>query len=547
MTLGVLAAIGGALTAAYFLRLLRQVTHGAGVARGRRAGAAGRRSRHGVGRLGAAGACWRWLVGLVPALVLGLSAAPVARPDRGGDAVTQTSTTSRCCRPTWPRGTAVLVLLADLFVARPAVTLAVAAGSARWRPRWPRSSSVPAATASTFCAAGRLLLRLADGRSALVAAVFAAADARRARRCRCPLLRAGGRAGRGVLLPAGLLDDRRRGARRGRRPDHPDRRAGDADPAAVRAGRPAPRSTVRRAPTAAVTFFVVSVVATAVTLLGAALLYAATGAPAPASAAGAAAGGDPAALACRWPRSASRCSWSASRSRSPRCRCTPGRRATYDGAPLPVAAYLSTASKLGGVVALLAVVTIALPAAADRARSWPSLAVLTMTVGNLVALRQTPDGPAAGLVVGGAGRLHPGAAGRAGPGRRAHRGRLRHGGDGRRGVRGLLRGARARRVRRGGRAARADADGGATSTDYRGAARRHRWVGAALALALAGLAGLPPGLAGLFAKVAVVRSLLTGASGWLAVVVALNAVIGLAYYVARRRPCSRSARPARAR
>ena len=30
--------------------------------------------------------------------------------------------------------------------------------------------------------------------------------------------------------------------------------------------------------------------------------------------------------------------------------------ATYDGAPLPVAAYLSTASKLGGVVALLAVV-----------------------------------------------------------------------------------------------------------------------------------------------------------------------------------------------
>ena len=35
--------------------------------------------------------------------------------------------------------------------------------------------------------------------------------------------------------------------------------------------------------------------------------------------------------------------------------------ATYDGAPLPVAAYLSTASKLGGVVALLAVVQRALP------------------------------------------------------------------------------------------------------------------------------------------------------------------------------------------
>jgi NADH-quinone oxidoreductase subunit N len=50
-------------------------------------------------------------------------------------------------------------------------------------------------------------------------------------------------------------------------------------------------------------------------------------------------------------------------------------------------------------------------------------------------------------------------------------------------------------------------------------------------LALVGLAGLPPGLAGLFAKVTVVRSLLGGGAGWLALVVALNAVIGLAYYI----------------
>jgi NADH-quinone oxidoreductase subunit N len=44
-------------------------------------------------------------------------------------------------------------------------------------------------------------------------------------------------------------------------------------------------------------------------------------------------------------------------------------------------------------------------------------------------------------------------------------------------------------------------------------------------LALAGLAGLPPGLPGLFAKVTVIDSL------WLAIIVALNAVIGLVYYV----------------
>jgi NADH-quinone oxidoreductase subunit N len=56
-------------------------------------------------------------------------------------------------------------------------------------------------------------------------------------------------------------------------------------------------------------------------------------------------------------------------------------------------------------------------------------------------------------------------------------------------------------------------------------------LGAALVLALIGLAGLPPGLAGLFAKVTVVRSLLDGGAGWLAVVVALNAVVGLAYYL----------------
>jgi NADH-quinone oxidoreductase subunit N len=75
------------------------------------------------------------------------------------------------------------------------------------------------------------------------------------------------------------------------------------------------------------------------------------------------------------------------------------------------------------------------------------------------------------------------------------------------------------------------ADDGGEIADYRGAARRSRWVSIAFALALIGLAGLPPGLAGLFAKVVVVRSLLRSGSAWLAVVVALNAVIGLAYYL----------------
>src|SRR5690606_36091779 len=62
---------------------------------------------------------------------------------------------------------------------------------------------------------------------------------------------------------------------------------------------------------------------------------------------------------------------------------------TYDGAPLPIAAYLSTASKLGGTVALVWVVTLAgAPLAPVAGGVLAVLAVVSMTVGNLVALRQ---------------------------------------------------------------------------------------------------------------------------------------------------------------
>jgi NADH-quinone oxidoreductase subunit N len=278
---------------------------------------------------------------------------------------------------------------------------------------------------------------------------------------------------------------------------------------------------------AAVTFFVVSVVATAVTLLGAALLYAATGAvhfgPL------ATALGHREALVslplvtvgvvlilvglgfkvAAVPLHA----WAP---------------ATYDGAPLPIAAYLSTASKLGGVVAIVLVT-------AGPLRPWldvagPALAVLaalTMTVGNLVALRQRrmvrllawSSVAQAGYILAPLGAFAL-ARGRADVGiavaatvayatfyvllELAAFGSVI-----------ALRGA---------------GDGGEIR-EYRGVARRSPWTAAVFALALTGLAGLPPGLAGLFAKVTVVRSLLAGGSAWLAVVVALNAVVGLAYYV----------------
>src|SRR2546423_3549995 len=139
---------------------------------------------------------------------------------------------------------------------------------------------------------------------------------------------------------------------------------------------------------AAVTFFVVSVVSTAVTLLGAALLYAATGTvhfghlaealaatPAPRIAPLVTVGIVLVLVGLGFKVAA-----------VPLHAWAPP---TYAGAPLPWAPYLSTASKFGGVVAIVLVTVQALRPWLDVA--GPALAVLaalTMTVGNLVALRQ---------------------------------------------------------------------------------------------------------------------------------------------------------------
>lgn len=62
---------------------------------------------------------------------------------------------------------------------------------------------------------------------------------------------------------------------------------------------------------------------------------------------------------------------------------------TYAGAPLPVTAFLATVSKVTGTIAVVLVLAIGAP---ERSAAWAPLvgvlAALTMTVGNLVALRQ---------------------------------------------------------------------------------------------------------------------------------------------------------------
>lgn len=63
---------------------------------------------------------------------------------------------------------------------------------------------------------------------------------------------------------------------------------------------------------------------------------------------------------------------------------------TYEGAPTPIAAYLSVSSKAAGFVGMFAIVYLAVPGAV---RYWgPALwamAALSMTVANLAAIRQT--------------------------------------------------------------------------------------------------------------------------------------------------------------
>lgn len=63
---------------------------------------------------------------------------------------------------------------------------------------------------------------------------------------------------------------------------------------------------------------------------------------------------------------------------------------TYEGAPIPVAAFLSVASKTAGFVGLFQVMFLALGSLAELwAPIFAVLGVVTMTFGNLVALQQT--------------------------------------------------------------------------------------------------------------------------------------------------------------
>lgn len=194
---------------------------------------------------------------------------------------------------------------------------------------------------------------------------------------------------------------------------------------------------------------------------------------------------------------------------------------TYAGSPVPVAAFLSVASKAAGFAGLV----VLLRAFAPYAHTWAPLvgvlAALTMTVGNLAALRQeqvirllawssiaqagymlvplaaggadAPDTGATLAYVGAYSAMNLGAFACAA--------------------------AVATRRPRG------------TSADYRGLFADSPLLALAFAFFLTCLAGLPPGVVGLVAKVVVFRSAVSGHVAWLAVVMAVNTVIALYYYL----------------
>ncbi|AVZ74713.1 NADH-quinone oxidoreductase subunit N [Streptomyces lunaelactis] len=201
---------------------------------------------------------------------------------------------------------------------------------------------------------------------------------------------------------------------------------------------------------------------------------------------------------------------------------------TYVGAPLPIAAYLSVVGKAVGFSGLILVTVIAFPGYADV---WgPAIAVLaalTMTAGNVAALRQsaTRAWSAVRLLawssVGQAGYLLvPIAAA-------AYTSDDQIGATvayalmyavvnlGAFAVAALV--ARTKPLNR--------------ISDYRGLYATRPLAALAMGFFLLCLAGLPPGIIGLFAKVTVFSSAVDAGLGWLAVVMAINVVIALYYYL----------------
>ncbi|MEU9897665.1 NADH-quinone oxidoreductase subunit N [Streptomyces phaeochromogenes] len=203
---------------------------------------------------------------------------------------------------------------------------------------------------------------------------------------------------------------------------------------------------------------------------------------------------------------------------------------TYVGAPLPVAAYLSVVGKAVGFSGLILVTVIALPSYADVwGPALAALAALTMTVGNVGALRQQSTraysavrllawssvGQAGYLLVPIAAAAYSEDAEKAIGSTVAYALMYAAVNLGAFAVAALV--ARTKPLNR--------------VSDYRGLYASRPLAALVLGFFLLCLAGLPPGIIGLFAKVTVFSAAVDAGLGWLAVVMAVNVVIALFYYL----------------
>jgi NADH-quinone oxidoreductase subunit N len=191
----------------------------------------------------------------------------------------------------------------------------------------------------------------------------------------------------------------------------------------------------------------------------------------------------------------------------------------YQGAPTPVTAFLSVASKAAGFVVVLRVFGTAL---APVAGVWPlafaGLAALTMTVGNVAALRQTNIKRLMGYSsIGQAGYALTGLAAA------SHQTTT-----------GLIFFLMAYAATNLGVFAAivyfSNRLGSDELTDYAGLGRRSPWMALALTICLLSLVGLPP-MVGFWSKVYLFFSVFDVGLVWLVIVGLLNSAVAAFYYL----------------
>ncbi|MET1038728.1 MAG: NADH-quinone oxidoreductase subunit N, partial [Aeromicrobium sp.] len=194
---------------------------------------------------------------------------------------------------------------------------------------------------------------------------------------------------------------------------------------------------------------------------------------------------------------------------------------TYGGTSVMVAGFLSAVSKAAALGALMVLLSVALPGAHD---SWqPVVAVvaaLTMTIGNVGALRQDDAiGLLAWSSIAQAGfLLAPAVAIGTGLALTAS-------------VQYLAVYALANLVAFAALAVVLRLRGSTRLDELRGMARSDPWMGVPLVLAALTLAGFPPAVIGLVTKYVVIRPVVDADHVWLAVVMGVNVMLGLAYYL----------------